>query len=397
MPAPNSAAVIALLTLLSALGPLAVQLYLPSLPSIAVALDASVPQVQLTVSGFMAGIGLSHLFYGPVSDRIGRRATLLGGVGLYLGAAVIATLAPNMPLMIAARVLQGVGAGAGAVVSRAVVRDVWGAEGAARVLAYITMMMSIAPVVAPAFGGWVEAGFGWRANFVLLTLFGGAMLLGVLFLLRETNEWQDVAAVRVAAVAWNYISLMRRGFYVGCFVTSAACVGGGFAFVAEAPFLLVSKLGFAQDQIGYAIGAMTSGVFFGSFFAARLAPRVGPVRLLVLGTAICAVAGLGAVTFVVTDKFSLAALIVPYFGMTFGAGIVMPMAMAVGIAPYPTMAGAASALLGFSAMTGNMAGIMLVGALRDGTPLPMTVVSAATSAGALVVALIVFGFRKTVR
>jgi DHA1 family bicyclomycin/chloramphenicol resistance-like MFS transporter len=394
MPASNSVAIIILLTFLTAIAPVGVQMYLPSLPAIAADFGSSVAEIQLTVSGFMGGFAIAHLFYGPVSDRLGRRVTLIVGTILFLAASVLALVAPNAGILIFARVLQGLGAGAGSVVGRATVRDIWGAEGSARVLAYMTMIMSVMPAISSSVGGYVDAAWGWRANFVFMTGFGAILVAGIYFLLAETNEFRSSAAVRLDAVVWNYVTLIRKPFYLGCVLTTTTSIGCAFLVMGEAPFMLSEVIGLSPTGVGYAIGIITLGVFFGALATARLIGRLGTNRMLIMGTGIMAACAVASFAFAATGNFNYWTFVLPYFGMTLGSGIVMPTAMAAAIAPHPTMAGAAAALLGFFTIGGNMGSIILVAAIRDGTPIPMTAASAVLGVAALIAGVTVFGRRR---
>src|SRR6266446_10357734 len=196
MSRPNGLVVTALLTALVALGPMSTDLYLPSLPGLLRHFDADIAEVQLTLSVFLVGLAVGQLVYGPLSDRFGRRPVLLAGLILYVVASAICALAPGVPTLIAARLLQATGACAGPVVCRAVVRDVHGREGAARILSYMGAAMALAPTLGPILGGFLELWFGWRAAFAVMTLYGAAGLVIVALALPETNLAPDLHAAR---------------------------------------------------------------------------------------------------------------------------------------------------------------------------------------------------------
>src|SRR5574340_191554 len=180
---PHSSSLVVLLATLVALGPISTDLYLPALPALATYFGSDVSRVQLTLSVFLAGFAVAQIVYGPLSDRFGRRPVMLAGLTIYLLASVACAFAVSIDGLIAARFLQALGACAGPVLGRAIVRDVYGPVEAARVLAYISGAMAIAPMLGPMLGGWLTVLFGWRANFAALSIFSAAQLLATLAIL----------------------------------------------------------------------------------------------------------------------------------------------------------------------------------------------------------------------
>ena len=191
---PESPVVTVLLTALVGFGAISTDLYLPSLPAIGESFGSTTAEVQLTLSVFLVGFAVSQIVYGPLSDRFGRRPVLIGGVAIYLLATLACLAAGSIGLLIGARFVQAVGACAGVVLGRAIVRDIYGREGAAKMLSYMGVAMALAPALGPILGGILQVLFGWRANFLVLAIFGGVCLLGVLLVLPETNRWRDPAA-----------------------------------------------------------------------------------------------------------------------------------------------------------------------------------------------------------
>jgi DHA1 family bicyclomycin/chloramphenicol resistance-like MFS transporter len=198
---PNHAAVTVLLTALVALGPLSTDLYLPSLPALTAYFGVGEAAGQLTLSAFLLGLAGGQIIYGPLSDRYGRRPVLLFGLALYAIASIVCVFAPSIQVLVIARFCQACGACVGPVLGRAVVRDVYGREGAARILSYLSAAIALAPAIGPIIGGFVETWFGWRANFIVLSLYGAAALALTFAILPETNTHPDtgwLSAVRMA-------------------------------------------------------------------------------------------------------------------------------------------------------------------------------------------------------
>lgn len=382
MPRPDSLLVAVLLTVAVAMGPMSTDFYLPSLPTLGEALAAEVATVQLTLSVFLAGFAVAQLVYGPLSDRFGRRPALLAGFGLYTVASIGCTLATSIEMLIAARFLQALGACAGPVLGRTVVRDVYGREGAARILAYIGAAMALAPLIGPIVGGYLTVWFGWRANFVVLTLYGATAFLGVLLALAETNPHigESTSAVQMLR---NYFGFLRHRAYVGYVLCHTATYCGLFAFISGSSFVFIEVLGLPPNLYGMCFAAAVAGYIAGAVISGRIVRRVGLERMVPLGAAICAAGGLAMAGLTVAGFETVWTVLGPMVVYMVGVGFVTPNAMAGALGPFPTKAGAASALLGFTQMgLAALAGVA-VGAAFDGTARPMAVTIALTGLAAL--------------
>jgi DHA1 family bicyclomycin/chloramphenicol resistance-like MFS transporter len=361
----------ALLTALVALGPISTDMYLPALPTLGRAFAADPAQVQLTLSMFLAGFACAQLVYGPLSDRFGRRWVIFGGLCLYLVATAACALAQTIDQLIAARFAQAVGACAGPVLGRAVVRDLFGRAQAAKMLAYMGTAMGLIPALAPILGGYLTLWYGWRSNFVVLTAVAVILILAVLAILRETNPHRDPTATQAGRLVRNYASLFRHRLYLGYVLAAAGTYGGLFAFLAGSSFVLIDFLGVAIEDYGLYFAIIVVGYMIGTVLVARLTPRFGLDVMVLAGLVTGAAAG--AVGFVLAAFGSdhVASIIAPQFVYMIGLGIVLPNAIAGAIAPFPRMAGVASALFGFAQMgLAALAGIA-AGAFHDGTQTPM--------------------------
>lgn len=381
MARPESLTVVVIVTLLVAFGAISTDLYLPSLPSIAAHFGASTGEAQLTLSAFLFGFAVSQLIYGPLSDRFGRRPVLIAGLALYALASLACMLAASMPLLIAARALQAVGACAGVVLGRAIVRDVYGRERAAKVLSYIGMAMALAPALGPILGGLIQTWFGWRANFLVLVAFGGVTLVAVLALLPETNIWRD-PAMRVAQLGANYRTLARDRGYLGFVLVCAFAYAGIFTFISGSSFLLIGVLGLSPEQFGLSFAAIVVGYMIGTLASARLTLRVGLERLIFAGTLFALCGGGAAMLLSFLGIVTIASVVAPVFVFLIGTGLMMPNALAGAIGPHPTMAGAASALLGFVQMVIAGGVGIAVGHFHDGSGRAMALALAANALGA---------------
>jgi DHA1 family bicyclomycin/chloramphenicol resistance-like MFS transporter len=371
MSRPNGLAVTALLTALVALGPLSTDLYLPSLPGLLRHFDADIAEIQLTLSVFLVGLAVGQLVYGPLSDRFGRRPALLGGLLIYVVASVICALAPSVPTLIAARLLQATGACAGPVICRAVVRDVHGREGAARILSYMGAAMALAPALGPILGGFVEAWLGWRANFAILGAYGALGLVLTAAILPETAPHRGQSGGGLDATLRGYLSLLGERGYVGFALCCALAYGGIFSFISGSSFVFVDIIGLPPQLYGVCFGTIVLGYILGTLVGGRLTPRLGVERLVKTGGLISAFGGLALLLAVWTTSASIPGILLPTIVYMIGTGLVLPNAMAGAIGPFPRIAGTAAALLGFVQMGLAAAGGVAIGHLADGTARPM--------------------------
>ncbi len=370
MPRPDSRIVAVLLTLTVALGPASTDFYLPALPSLTRTFATDVATVQLTLSVFLVAFAFAQLVYGPLSDRIGRRPAMLAGLAIYVVASLFCMAAPGIEMLIAGRFLQAVGACAGPVLGRTVVRDIYGREGAARMLGYIGAAMAIAPAVGPMIGGYLTVWFGWWSNFALMAAYGAVTLAGIWFLLDETNPHLGQAQ-SAAQMLRSYAAFLRSRAYIGYVLCSTMTYSGLFAFISGSSFVFVEVLGLAPNQFGLCFATAVGGYLAGTMMTARLTMRLGIERMVWMGAGLCAFGGVAMAAPALAGVQGVAAVLVPMVIYMIGVGMVMPNSMAGAIGPFPTMAGAASSLLGFTQMgTAALVGIA-VGAGFDGTTRPM--------------------------
>jgi len=370
MTRPNGLVVTALLTALVALGPLSTDLYLPSLPGLLRTFKADVAQVQLTLSVFLLGLATGQLVYGPLSDRFGRRPVLLAGLVLYAGASIACALATSVPALIAARFVQATGACAGPVVCRAIVRDIHGREGAARVLSYMGAAMALAPAFGPVLGGFVESWLGWRGNFGIMIAYGALGLALTAAILPETAPHRG-EPVGIDGLLRGYLSLLQARSYFGFVLLSALAYGGIFSFISGSSFIFVDILGLRPELYGLCFGAIVLGYIAGALSSGRLSRRLGIERLLGSGGLFSAAGGLLLATSVALEGATLTGILLPTIIYMFGTGLVLPNAMAGAVGPFPRIAGTASALLGFVQMGLAAAIGAAIGHLADGTARPM--------------------------
>jgi DHA1 family bicyclomycin/chloramphenicol resistance-like MFS transporter len=360
-----------LLTAVVGLGALSIDMFLPSLPDLARAYGTDAATAQLTVTLFLAGLAPAQLAWGPLSDRFGRRRTLIAGLGLYAAAGLVCAFSPSIRTLVASRVLQAFGAGSGQVISRAIVRDVYPRDRAARVLALMGTAQALNPILAPIIGGFLHALFGWRSVFFVLAGFGALFLVATTVVVTETNLRPDATALRPTRLAENLGTVLRDPTYLGYVLVVTFMFCGQFAFISGSSFVLIQGLGVAPAVYGFCFAAVAVGIMSGSFVTSRLAGRVPGDRLILIGTGLGATAGLVMAALAWSGLRGVAVVIAPMFFFSLGLGLANPNAVAGAVGPYPHMAGLAAAGLGVIQMTGSAAYGIAVGRLADGTAAPM--------------------------
>lgn len=372
----ESLAMVVLLGCTTALGPLSTDMYLASLPALTQLMQTDAARVQLTLSVFLAGFALTQLCYGPLSDRYGRRPLLLGGIGLFVLASLACAMAESIEALIFWRLVQAMGACAGVVLGRAVVRDLFERERAARMMSMIAMALGVTPAVAPVLGGYLHHFLGWQSNFIAMAFIGLALWLAILLLLGESNRRLDPAATRPLPMLRNFARLLGNRSYRGYVACVACCYGGLFAFISGSSFVLVQVFGVTETLFGYCFGMIVVGYISGAMLGARLTMRLGTDRMLRWGVGICATAGAVMLLLALMGQGAgvrahWLTLVGPMILYMVGLGLTLPQAQAGGLQPFPEMAGAAAALMGFTQMT-SAAGVgIFVGHSLSETSLPL--------------------------
>jgi len=357
-PRPN----LAILVAITAVGPMALNIYIPSMPGIQQLFATDYATVQLTLTLYLAATAIAQLFVGPLSDRFGRRPVVLTGMVLFTLASIAALAATSISQLILARVLQAIGACTGIALSRAMVRDMHTQDAAASQMAYIMMAMVVAPMLAPALGGYLDVLFGWRASFLVLTAVGLLVIFWAWYALHETH-FQLRPFPGPAGLIGNYVRLLQVPLFVSYAATLAFSSGMFFAFLAGAPYIMVNLMERSPGEYGVLFIVISLGYMSGNFLSGRLSQRLGVERMITLG---CGIGVSGAVLlFSLSGVMQPLALFAPMVIITFSNGLTMPNATAAAVGAKPGMFGTASGLAGFIQLAVGALATIAVGLLQE--------------------------------
>lgn len=360
-----------LLASLSALGPFSIDTYLPSFPDIAQSLGASPIEVQQTLSAYLFAFAAMTLWHGAISDRFGRRRVILWALLLFGLASAGCLLAENIRQLWFWRAMQGMTAGAGIVISRAIVRDLFDGAAAQRLMSQITMMFALAPAVAPVIGGWLQHAFGWRSIFIFLVLSTAALWFACFKLLPETlppEKRQTLKPAYLGRTYWKVFSSPR--FLLACAALSLN-FSGFFIYVLSAPVFLMHHLGLPETAFLWLFGPAMSGLLCGSWVSGRLAGRRSPGFSVALGYAVmllAAVLNQGISTWL---SPGLPWSVLPLFVYTIGMSIAMPSLTLFALDPFPAQRGLAASCQTFFQSGFNGLSAALIAPLLWGSTLTL--------------------------
>jgi MFS transporter, DHA1 family, multidrug resistance protein len=367
---PVSPVFMALLVGMTALAPLSMQIFVPALPAIQRGFAVSTGVAQLALSLSILANAFATLSYGPLSDRFGRRPAVLAGLGLFVVGSVMCALAPTIDLLIVGRVVQAAGGAAGMVMARAIVRDLYEREHAAAMIAYLTMAMVVAPMLAPSVGAVLMDLSDWRAIFVALTVVGILLVWGARLRLIETRAGAGLGS-GARSLLGGAGRLLRSGAFIAYVLQSTFSMSTFFAFVSGAPYFVIDVLERPATEYGLYFILVSVGYMAGNFTAARVTRRVGLDRMIVLGSSLALVVVALVLGLLLALPWAPVLLFGPMMLGSFASGLAMPNAQAGAISVDPALAGTASGVAGFTQLLVAALVSQAVGMLQDGTPYPM--------------------------
>jgi DHA1 family bicyclomycin/chloramphenicol resistance-like MFS transporter len=372
-----------LLGSLTAFGPLSVDMYLPALPHIASELDAGPASIQLTLTAVLAGLALGQLVAGPVSDALGRKRPLLVGVAAYAAASLLCAVAPSAPALVGLRFVQGLAGSAGVVIARAIVRDLYAGDAAARVFSILVLVMGAAPVLAPTLGAQVLRVAGWRAIFVVLAVIGILLVLAVAGGLDETHAAERRAIGGVVETLGTMRRLLADRSFLGYALTGGFGFGALFAYISGSSFVLERVYGLSPQRFGLFFAINAAGFVVMAQVNARIVGRAGARRLLAIGLASGAAGALALLVVAATHAGGLAGILPCLFVVQTSLGLVLPNSTALALTDHPAVAGSASALLGVLQYAVGAVAAPIVGVAGTSSALPMSIVIAVLASSAV--------------
>lgn len=356
---PSTRLFYATLIAVSAIGPLALNMFMPSLPGLVKDLGTTTAMVQLTLTLYLFGSAVSQLVYGPLSDRFGRRPVLLAGLVIFVISSLICAFASSIEVLITARLLQSFGGSAGMVLSRAIIRDLHDEKAAASVLGYITMAWALAPMIAPGVGGYLDQVAGWRASFYVLTGCGLLALTLAVFMLPETNKsfGPNSGQNRFAA----YARLITNGSFLALTATMSLTSGVFFSFLGGAPFIMSDELN--QPPVAYGMWFMLVAVGYmtGNFLAGRFSQSSGTNKMISIGLLVALTATAIAFAAAITGTLTPLLLFLPMGLVALGNGIALPNITSKVLSTDPVAIGSAAGLAGFIQAIAGAAAAQIVG------------------------------------
>ena len=362
--------VLAVLSLLMGFASISTDLYLPAMPEMSRSLHANEGLVELTISGYLVGFSFGQLFWGPISDRYGRRPSVAVGLVLFVIGSAGCALSASAPAMIGWRVVQALGACASVALSRAMVRDLYEGVRAAQMLSVLMTVMAIAPLIGPLVGGQIIAHAGWRAIFWALVGIGVATF-AALFTIPETLPAARRNQEPLGRAMARYGELVRDRRLLGYASTGGFFYAGMFAYIAGTPFAYIGYYHVPEQLYGLLFGLGIIGIMTSNLVNSYLVPRFGYDRMLLAGTCIAAFSALMVALFARTGWGGLWGLVVPLFLFASATGFIVANSITGALNNFPERAGAVSALVGAAQYGSGIVGSALVGACADGTPWPM--------------------------
>jgi DHA1 family bicyclomycin/chloramphenicol resistance-like MFS transporter len=333
---------------LSLLGPLSIDAYLPAFADIQRDFQASTADLQLTLTGYLLAFACMSLMHGPLSDAFGRRRVILFALLAFALAALGCALSPSVGWLTSFRVVQGMSAGVGTVVGRAIIRDCFEGAAAARLLALVSMIFSLSPALAPVFGGWVVTLFTWRAIFLTLFAYAVAMLMLCLRSLPETLPRHARHPFGIGIMAQRYVTAFGNRRFRLVALAIALSFAGLFLYVASVPGFLGHELGLPPTEYAMMFVPIVAGIVLGSLTAERLAGRVAPTRLILAGFSIQSVSGIVNVTFHAMHAAMVPGSLLPLGFYAFGMSLATPGLMLAGLDQFPQMRGMAASCQAFA-------------------------------------------------
>jgi DHA1 family bicyclomycin/chloramphenicol resistance-like MFS transporter len=392
---PRRLQLIIILGVLSAFGPLSIDMYLPSLPALSHDFGSAAALVQLTLSACLLGLASGQTVAGPISDTLGRRRPLLIGLATYALSSLLCVVAPSIYVLVLLRFIQGLAGAAGIVIARAIVRDLYEGIAAAKFFSLLAVVSGIAPIIAPLLGGLVLRFTSWRGVFIILGVIGTILLLAAATGLSESLTIEHRQQGGLNATLKTFRHLLTNRSFVSYALACGLAFAAMFAYISGSPFVLQDIYGLSPQLFSIVFGINALGIMVASQINGWLVGRFSPARLLSVGLVATTVGGVTLLTVVMIGGIGLIGILPSLFVVVSSIGLVLPNATTLAMSGASNTAGSASALLGVLQFAIGAAAAPLVGAFGVKTALPMAVVIAVLGICALVTFLLLGRSNKT--
>lgn len=382
---PNSRGMTVVLALMSAMGPISTDLYVPALPQLAQELSATPARVQWTMSAYLIGFALAQILYGPVSDKFGRKPVLLAAFAIYLAACLASFSAQSIEWLTAARFFQGIGGAGPIIVARAIVRDMYTGARAGQQLATMTSIMGLAPILSPIIGGFLAVYFGWRASFLGMFIIIVTLTSVTAVFMPETVKQRMEEKFSPAAMARSFGVVIKNPVWAVYAMLAGAGQTGVFTFVSTSPFVLQGVLGLTPVQMGIGFSICSVAFVAGAWTGSRMVRSQGLDKTIGVGVLMFLIGGAGQFVGVMLWPQSLAALLIAELIFFCGVGFVMPHSIAGMLSPFPERAGAATSLAGFFQFSFSATAGIIVASLIQGSAMPLATLNLILGTGAFAI------------
>jgi DHA1 family bicyclomycin/chloramphenicol resistance-like MFS transporter len=377
--------VILIMGLLTAIGPMSIDMYLPAFPAIAESLHTTVSEVTLSLSSFFIGISAGQLLYGPLLERFGRKPPLYAGLCVYFLASAGCALAHSVNILIVFRLFQALGGCAGMVAARAMVRDLFDVKENAKIFSMLMLVVSVSPIIAPTLGGYITAALGWRYVFAILIIVILFILIGTYFYLPESKKPDPAFSLKPAFILRNFLSILKQRQFITFALTGAISYAGLYAYIGGAPYVFMEIFKVSEAQFGLIFSVIAAGLIGATQVNNILLKHYSSEQIVKIVTGCQSLVGIIFVCLTLTGWSNLFVTILLVFLFLACQGFIFPNATALALAPMGNNAGNASALIGTIQMAIGACAAALISVLQNQTALPMSAVMACSAITAFIV------------
>lgn len=387
---------IVLMGVLQAFAPLSIDMYLPSMPLLEKVFNATTAQVQITLVTFLLGYALGQSLYGPLTDRFGRKPPLYVSLALFVISSVACALSTSVNVLSAFRLLQAIGACGGAVVSRAMVRDLFPPIELRKIFSMLVLVLGVSPLISPFIGGYLLVWFGWKSIFYTQASLGALTLLAMHFRLAESLAPEHARPLHMDHILSSYAYLLRDRTFLGASLVCGFSSAGMFAYIASAPFVFINIYKLPPQEFGWLFGVIAAGLIAASQVNGRMSHKIALWKVLRVANLVQLGSGLAVLATGLTGFGGMVGIFAPVFVYMCATGFVFPNGNAIAMMRHGNMAGTASALLGTNQFVIAAATTIVLGMIDNSSALPMAIVIGGCGAAATILNYMTLGSKLDV-